>query len=133
MTPQSDAALDADTPDLARYADWPEERREEIVANWRSRQVGSRIVSETDTVRVWHLVLQPGERAPFHRHAEPYFWTVIEAGRSRSYYHDGSVRIADYAAGDTKHFDLRDGAFFVHDLENIGDGPLTFVTVEHKA
>ncbi|WP_343211417.1 cupin domain-containing protein (plasmid) [Aliisedimentitalea scapharcae] len=115
------------------YSCWPAEKQQEIISNWENRQVGSRIVSETDTLRIWHLELQPGERAPFHRHEETYFWTVLGDGKSRSHYHDGTVRNADYKAGDTRHFELRDGDFFVHDLENIGETPLTFVTVEFKA
>jgi quercetin dioxygenase-like cupin family protein len=118
---------------MERYASWPAERREEIVQNWHNRQVGSRVVSETDTLRIWNLVLQPGERAPFHRHEETYFWTILGEGKSRSHYDDGTVKDTDYEAGDTKHFDLRGGDFFVHDLENIGDTTLTFVTVEFKA
>lgn len=114
------------------YSDWPQDKREEITANWYNRQVGSHVVSETDVLRVWHLVLQPDERAPFHRHELSYFWTCLGPGRSRSYYHDGSVKETDYVAGSTEHFDISEGSFFVHDLTNIGDTPLTFVTVEFK-
>jgi mannose-6-phosphate isomerase-like protein (cupin superfamily) len=117
-------------PDL--YKGWPADRREEIEKNWTNRKVGSHIVSETDRVRVWHLVLQPGQRAPFHRHSEPYFWTSLGEGKSVSHYGDGSVKEANYQAGDTKHFNLSEKNFMVHDLENIGDTPLTFVTVEFK-
>ncbi len=119
-------------PDPATFSAWPEARRAEILTNWNNRSVGSTVVSENDAVRIWHLQLQPGERAPFHRHAEPYFWTSIGAGKSKSYYGDGSVREAVYEAGDTKHFDLLGDDYFVHDLENIGDTVLTFVTVEFK-
>ena len=120
-------------PDIEKYAEWPAEKRDEIIANWNNRKVGSRIVSETDKVRVWHLVLKPGERAPFHRHDEPYFWTSMASGKSLSYYNDGSVKEADYEVGTTAHFDLGDGKFFVHDLNNIGDTVLKFVTVEFKS
>jgi mannose-6-phosphate isomerase-like protein (cupin superfamily) len=119
-------------PNPELYAHWHEEKRNEIIANWNNRQVGSRIVSETEGLRIWHLVLQPGERAPFHRHDETYFWTTMDVGKSRSHYHDGSIKDTDYKPGDTMHFDLREGVFFVHDLENIGDTPLSFVTVEFK-
>ena len=115
------------------YRDWPKARQAEISANWNNREVGSNVVSETSAVRIWHLTLRPGERAPFHRHCEPYFWTVLGDGRSRSYYADGTVRVADYRAGDTKHFQLSEENFMVHDLENIGETTLSFVTVEFKA
>ncbi len=120
-------------PDVEKIANWPENKRKEIVANWTNRQVGSRLVSETDKLRIWHLELKPGDRAPFHRHDETYFWTAVGPGKSRSYYHDGAVKETAYEAGDTQHFELTDGEFFVHDLENIGDTPLQFVTVEFKS
>lgn len=122
-----------DAPESERYKSWPAEKRAEILRNWRNRKVGTRIVSETDSLRIWHLVLKPGERVPFHRHDEPYFWTVMGPGKSRSYYHDGTVADAILEAGDTMHYSLQDGEFFVHDLENIGETPLEFVTVEFKA
>ncbi|EBA16093.1 hypothetical protein RSK20926_20245 [Roseobacter sp. SK209-2-6] len=119
-------------PCLENFSDWSTERRQEIVENWSNRQVGSRVVSETDNLRIWHLELQPGERAPFHRHQESYFWTVIGEGKSRSHYHDGAIRDTNYQPGDTRHYDIREGDFFVHDLENIGSTTLVFVTVEFK-
>ncbi|MEH6737943.1 MAG: cupin domain-containing protein [Sulfitobacter sp.] len=122
-----------DSLNAAVFNDWPQDLRAELSENWMNRQVGSRVVSETDTLRIWHLSLAPGARAPFHRHEESYFWTILGAGVSRSHYSDGSIKEARYEAGDTKHFELKDGDFFVHDLENIGDTPLDFVTVEFKA
>jgi len=119
-------------PDLSLYQHWDENRQREIVANWHNRSVGSRIVSETEKVRIWQLVLQPGERAPFHRHDESYFWTVLSDARSRSHYHDGTIKEMDYTNGDTQHFELTGDKFFVHDLENIGETTLTFITVEFK-
>ncbi len=120
-----------DYPNADLYAEWPEGRRTEIFRNWQNREVGSRIVSETDRLRVWHLHLEPGERLPFHRHVADYFWTVLGDGKARSYYGDGSVRIAEYKAGDTQHFEQSEEDSFIHDLENIGETPLIFVTVEH--
>lgn len=114
------------------YADWSVELQEEIKANWNNCDVGTVVVSETDQLRIWHLTLDPGERAPFHRHDVSYFWTVTGPGKSLSHYNDGSTRIAEYKAGDTKHFDFTGDKFMVHDLENVGDTSLTFVTVEFK-
>lgn len=120
-------------PDIGKFANWPEEKQQEIIANWRNRKVGSLLVSETSKVRIWHLELKPGERAPFHRHDETYFWTAIGPGKSLSHYHDGVVKETSYEVGDTQHFELTNGNFFVHDLENIGDTLLQFVTVEFKS
>src|SRR5467141_1585166 len=102
----------------------------EFVARAGNGQVGSRLVSETERVRVWHLSLEPGERIGFHTHVLDYFWTAMTSGKARSHYGDGEIREVSYAAGDTKHHIYAPGEFMTHDLENIGDTPLIFATVE---
>ena len=115
------------------YALWAPERIEELRANAMNGRVGTVLVSETEALRVWHLSIAPGERLPFHRHVLDYFWTVLSNGRARSHYEGGAVRETTYRAGDTRHFSFAPGEHMVHDLENIGDETLVFVTVELKA
>lgn len=93
-------------------------------------QVGSNLVSETDRLRVWLIEMQPGERLPFHTHVLDYFWVATRAGRARSRYSNGKVAEVEYAVGDTKHFTFDAGQSMTHDLENIGNGVLSFTTVE---
>jgi beta-alanine degradation protein BauB len=52
----------------------------------------------------------------------------MTSGKARS--RDGEIREVSYAAGDTKHHVYAPGEFMTHDLENIGDTPLIFATVE---
>ncbi len=112
-------------------AAWPQWRRDELAANTANGHVGTKLASETKRGRVWLLTLQPGERVGFHRHVLDYFWTVTSpGGRGRSHYGDGRVAEVEYAEGDTKHLTFGAGESMIHDLENIGDGPLSFVTVE---
>lgn len=92
--------------------------------------VGTELLSETDKVRVWIIRLQPGERVGFHRHVLNYFWSATTAGRGRQHFNDGETREYSYAAGETRHESYDAGEYKVHDLENIGDTDLTFVTVE---
>ena len=109
---------------------WPSFIRQEFEANQNNGQVGTRLLSETDRVRVWEIRLVPGERIGFHRHVLDYFWTAITPGRARSHTEDGSVVEATYAAGDTRHFVYGRGEYKIHDLENVGDSDLWFTTVE---
>jgi len=111
---------------------WPEAVKSDLEKNEFNPNVGSDLVSETDRVRVWHLVLNPGERTPFHRHVLNYFWTCHTEGHARSYFEDGRVAEMRYAPGDTKHMDYAEGEYLLHCLENIGTTPLTFTTVEFK-
>jgi beta-alanine degradation protein BauB len=104
--------------------------QEEFVARAGNGQVGSRLVSETERVRVWHLSLKPGERIGFHTHVLDYFWTAVTAGQARSHYADGRTVEVSYLSGDTQHHRYGLGEFMIHDLENIGETELVFTTVE---
>jgi quercetin dioxygenase-like cupin family protein len=92
--------------------------------------VGQLLLSETGKVRVWRIHLKPGERVGFHRHVLNYFWSAVTAGRGRQHFNDGETREYAYSAGETRHETYGPGEFKVHDLENIGDTDLVFVTVE---
>ena len=104
--------------------------KEEFVARAGNGQVGSRLVSETERVRVWHLSLKPGECIGFHTHVLDYFWTAVTAGQARSHYGDGRTVEVSYLSGDTRHHRYGLGEFMIHDLENIGETELVFTTVE---
>jgi len=92
--------------------------------------VGQRLISENNRVRVWEIRLKPGERFGFHRHVLDYFWTAVLRGRARAHVNDGSIVEHTYAAGETRHETHAPDHFKVHDLENIGDNELIFITVE---
>ncbi len=109
---------------------WPADLRREFAERAGNGQVGSRLVSATDRVRVWHLNLKPGQRIGFHTHVLDYFWTALTAGSARSRYHDGRIAEVSYVAGDTQHHRYGPGEFMIHDLENVGATELVFATVE---
>lgn len=110
--------------------EWPAELRADLERNGMNPCVGTRLVSETDTVRVWLLDLEPGRSIHFHRHVLNYFWTVVSAGRGRQYYEDGRVVELDYALGDTRHLAFGKGEHMLHNAMNVGDTVLRFTTVE---
>ena len=92
--------------------------------------VGSMLLSESNKVRVWMIRLAPGERIGFHRHVLDYFWTSVTGGRGRQHVHDGSTVEYSYAPGETRHETYGPGQFKVHDLENLGDKEMVFMTIE---
>jgi hypothetical protein len=92
--------------------------------------VGSQLLSETDRVRVWIIRLAPGERIGFHRHVLDYFWTAVTPCRGRQHVHDGTTVEYTYQAGETRHETYGPGQCKVHDLENIGDSEMVFMTIE---
>jgi quercetin dioxygenase-like cupin family protein len=92
--------------------------------------VGNMLVSESKRVRVWMIKLARGERFGFHRHVLDYFWTCVTGGRGRQHVHDGTTVEYSYAPGETRHETYGPGEFKVHDLENIGDKEMVFMTIE---
>ena len=110
---------------------WAADLRAEFEENSHDGHVGSRLLSETERVRVWEIRLAPGERFHAHRHVLDYFWTAVVAGRSRQHTADGTTREVSYSAGETRHFTFAAGEFLLHDIENVGDADLVFTTVEH--
>ena len=109
---------------------WSDQIRQDFVDNAFNGQVGSRLLSESDRVRVWEIRLQPGQRVAAHRHVLDYFWTAINPGSSRQHTADGTTREVAYVAGQTRHFHFAEGEYLLHDLENVGDTELVFSTVE---
>lgn len=116
--------------DPAAFAHWPKGLHDQMLGQLNNGCVGSVLVSETDTMRVWHLRIAPGARCGFHRHVNRYFWTSLVDGKARGYFSSGEIRDVEHYAGETKHFDYGAGDHMVHSVENIGDAELVFTTVE---
>ena len=106
---------------------------EELERAPSNHEIGTRLWFEDDRIRVFELKLEPGQRAPFHVHDEDYFWTVVDPGRGLQRFADGTYVVVDYRVGDTKCLEHSADNRLIHDLENVGDTILRFVTVELKS
>jgi quercetin dioxygenase-like cupin family protein len=120
------------TSDHADQSAWPPALAAEFERERATNNpcVGSTLVSESERVRVWMIRLAPGERFGFHRHVLDYFWTCVTGGRGRQHVNDGKTVEYSYAPGETRHETYGPGEFKVHDLENIGDKEMVFMTIE---
>jgi beta-alanine degradation protein BauB len=92
--------------------------------------VGSTLLSESDKVRVWIIRLAPDERIGFHRHVLDYFWTSVSGGCGRQHLMDGTTVEYTYQPGETRHETYGLGEYKVHDLENLGNKEMVFMTIE---
>lgn len=95
-----------------------------------NKELGTSVWFENDRIRVWEVLLEPGERGAFHAHTTNYFWTVVEGSRGLQRFSDGTFVVRDYVVGETKFLEHSEEDFLIHDLENVGDSTLRFVTVE---
>lgn len=116
-------------------SEWPAGLRQEFEREAQNPNgcVGNELVSESDRVRVWTIRLEPGQRFGFHRHVLDYFWTAVSGGRGRQHLMDGTTVEYTYQPGETRHESYGPGEYKVHDLENIGDKEMVFMTVEFLA
>jgi quercetin dioxygenase-like cupin family protein len=104
--------------------------QEELAAAPGNLDVGTKLWFENDSVRVWEVRLQPGERGPFHSHTRRYFWTVVAGGIGRQRSQDGSMITREYSVGDTNFSEHSPDDPWIHDFENAGDTEMHFITVE---
>ena len=108
----------------------PAQFESELRAAPQNHEVGTKLLFENERVRVWEVRLTPGERAPFHAHTRRYFWTVVDGGTGRQRSGDGILRVREYQVGETQYQAPSPDDALIHDLENVGDAELRFVTVE---
>jgi len=122
------------TADKKDKSQWPAEIAAEFERETKNPNpcVGSVLLSENERTRVWMIRLAPGERIGFHRHVLDYFWTAVSGGRGRQHVHDGTTVEYTYAPGETRDERYAAGEFKVHDLENLSDHEMIFMTVEFK-
>lgn len=119
----TDPIIDEGTYDPGEFA-------QELGVASENYDVGTALWFENDRVRIWEVRLEPGQRGPFHNHTRNYFWTVVEGSRGLQRFADGTFVVRDYRVGDTKYLEHTSENHLIHDLENVGDTLLRFVTVE---
>ena len=122
-----------DKPSNAHVStEWPAALKAEFAreAEQPNGCVGTELLSETDKTRVWMIRLKPGERVGFHRHVLNYFWTSVNGGRGKQHLMDGTTVEYSYYPGETRHETYGPGEYKVHDLTNLGDQDMIFMTVE---
>jgi len=108
----------------------PAEFVDELRAAPSNHRLGTSVWFENDRIRVWEVLLEPGQRGEFHAHTTNYFWTVVEGSRGLQRFSDGRFVVRDYVVGETKFLEHSETDVLIHDLENVGTSRLRFVTVE---
>jgi beta-alanine degradation protein BauB len=108
----------------------PAEFSDELMIARSNKQLGTSMWFENDRVRVWEVLLDPGERGAFHSHTTNYFWTVIEGSKGLQRFSNGRFVVRNYVVGETKFLEHSEEDYMIHDLENVGDSRLRFTTVE---
>jgi hypothetical protein len=119
------------TPDIVEEGAFDRDQfADELTSAPGNHDLGTKMWFENDRIRVWEVLLQPGERGAFHAHTTNYFWTVVEPSRGLQRFADGTFIVRDYQLGETRYLEHTPETALIHDLENVGETTLRFVTVE---
>jgi len=115
-----------------QFENWPAERLHELLRTTVTDAVGHIIIFENEQVRIWSIHLPPGGCLPFHKHNNNYSWVCLTDGKAISSYENGSIKEITYQKGDLSYYDYDNKGELVHDLKNIGETVLEFLTTEYK-
>jgi hypothetical protein len=90
--------------------------------------IGTTLLFENDTCRVWLLVLEPGQASDWHTHQLPYVYVATRSGSAATEFADGTVEPGDDYPGFARYMAPDAG----HRLVNTGPGRYENVIIELK-
>ncbi len=90
--------------------------------------VGTEFKFEDGDVKVWDLVLEPGQSSDWHHHTRRYFFIVTRPGTLKTEYDDGSTAISELKLGQVVK-GIKDS---VHRVTNVGDALYSNAIIELK-
>ena len=91
-------------------------------------EVGTKVIFEDDEIKVWNLIIDPGEASGLHTHNHNYFYYVVEGSTLEIARADGTVDTMTAEPGDV--VGGKEGS--THDAKNVGDTRFRNVLVEVK-
>ena len=95
-----------------------------------NENVGSNVVLENESVRVWDDRVAPGATQHLHTHRKPYLAVVIEGATAETLNAEGQVtRTFQFTPGETYFFGP-DALPVTHALKNTGETEISVVIVE---
>ena len=95
-----------------------------------SRSVGTTVLFENEQIRVWELVLEPGEASPVHRHEADYVFIGTTPGRIEFQAAGQPPTTTEYEAGFVQFTAV--GSGITHQIRNTGQQVYREVLVEFK-
>jgi predicted metal-dependent enzyme (double-stranded beta helix superfamily) len=108
----------------------PGEYADELAHAPANFTVGSRLLHEDGLVRVWDITLVPGERLSFHRHRTTYLYRCHSGSLTRVRFPDGRGILYRSEPDEVHVHEIGPDDIVIHDLENAGDTPRSFTTIE---
>lgn len=95
-----------------------------------SHKVGTKVLFENDRVRVWEMVLQPGESSTYHEHDNDYLFVYMTHSKIEVFQKGMKPEIDEQGPGFVEYRDVGSGVD--HQVRNVGDGEHREILVELK-
>ncbi|PKA99418.1 hypothetical protein B0O79_3129 [Flavobacteriaceae bacterium MAR_2009_75] len=114
------------------FTSWETSKLTELKEKQVSTDLGQSLLFENDSLRIWEIFLQPGERMGFRKITNSYNLVSMGIGLSITRCEDGSINLYKFNEGDTLFINAANESK-VQDLENIGDLPLYLNIMEFKS
>lgn len=113
------------------FGPWESSKLKELKKHQFSDDLGQTLLFENDSIRVWEIFLQPGERMGFRKITHHFSITSMCDALAVSRFSDGSIYLLKFNHKDTLYVNY-EVSEVVQDLENISEGPLYLHLMEFK-
>ena len=91
--------------------------------NQITTDIGTELLFENDRIRVWQMVLKPGEESPHHRHEADYVFVYTTPSRITAFLEGQEPSTSDFDDGFVQYTEVGPGTN--HHIRNSG-------TIEHR-
>jgi len=92
--------------------------------------IGTELLFENDRIRVWDMVLQPGEESPHHRHEGDYVFIYTTPSRITAFLEGQSPSTSEFDDGFVQYTEVGPGT--THHIRNDGTEAHRQILVEFK-
>jgi predicted metal-dependent enzyme (double-stranded beta helix superfamily) len=92
--------------------------------------IGTELLFENDRIRVWDMVLQPGQESPLHRHEGDYVFIYTTPSRLTAFLENQPPTTSDFDDGFVQYTEVGPGT--VHKIRNAGAREHRQILVEFK-
>jgi len=114
---------------VGNFETWPKKLLDEVSTGNFSDVIGD-LLFENDQIKLWEIILEPGERIPFRYHFNNFSCTYFSAGLLVVRFINGEVILKRFNKGD--HFFFEYKSAVVCDAKNMGESTIKIALVEEK-
>ncbi len=113
------------------FKNWEPNYINELRSLQFKEHLGNKLLFEDDSIKLWNLKLDHGERMPFLKHDKNFSWIAENDAILKSRFGNGRIALIKIKQGDTEYFE-HSHKDYINDLENLSKNPVVFKILEYK-